>query len=141
MLYKHREEVIEKGFKLDAAQFVTETAFDTAIETGASVARGEELTWGTFAQNASSGVMGRGAAGRADKLYGDRIRGIGRGNNSRGRSGYSDRSTTTNTPNSDLAEPRQSRDRSSNAQTPVNRCLYSNGEILVGKEINQTRID
>ena len=41
-----REEVVEEGFKIEAAQFVTETAFDTAIETGATVARGEELTWG-----------------------------------------------------------------------------------------------
>ena len=70
-------------------------------------ARGEELTWGTFAQNASSRVMGRGAAGRADKLYGNRIRGIGRGNNSRGRSGRSD-----------LAEPRLGRDRHSTTNTP-----------------------
>ena len=112
------QEVIEKGFKLDAAQFVTETAFDTAIETGASVARGEELTWGTFAQNASSGVMGRGAAGRADKLYGNRLRGIGRGNNHRGRTSSDlapgealrDRTTTPN--NSDRTNP---------SQTPVNR--------------------
>ena len=62
---------------MSATQLATETAFDTAVETGASAARGEEVTWGTVAENAAGGVMGRGVAGRADQLYGERLRGLG----------------------------------------------------------------
>ena len=71
------DEVVRESFGKAAGQFATETAFDTAVDTGASAARGEELTWESFGENLAGGVLGRGAAGRADKLYGNKLRGLG----------------------------------------------------------------
>ena len=69
-----------QGLGREVGQFATETAFDTAVNTGASVAKGEELTWESFGENLAGGVLGRGAAGRADKLYGNRLRNLGSNN-------------------------------------------------------------
>ena len=77
----------QQGVGKAAGQFATETAFDTAVETGASAARGEELSWESFGENLAGGILGRGAAGRADKLYGKKLRGLG---NSRGSAGRRD---------------------------------------------------
>ena len=50
--------VVEQGWKMNTAQWATETVFDAGVETGASAARGEEITLSTWGENLAGGVMG-----------------------------------------------------------------------------------
>lgn len=71
------EKTVKQAWGKKVGQFVTETAFDTGVETGASLAKGEEITAESMLTNVGSAIMARGVSGRVDKLYGQKIRDLG----------------------------------------------------------------
>ena len=66
-----------QGLGRATGEFVADTALDTTVNTAGAVANGEELSLGMVAENAAGSVMGKGVAGQASSLYGDKLTGLG----------------------------------------------------------------